>query len=80
MENNLGKAIYCNCYLTRYNRYKVLGSITDQGMLEVLRPHENKTIIETQEFFIKCRDCGFTKYIQIKSMELKHPTDYEKQN
>lgn len=80
MQSDLGQAIVCNCYLTEFDRYKVLGSVTSEGFLEILRGHKNKTIIETQQFLIRCQDCGFTKFVQIKSMAVNQPAIYEKQN
>lgn len=78
MKNDLiGQAIYCNCYLPEYDRYKILGSITSEGIVEILRSHKNKTLIETHEFMISCKECGYKKYIQIKSMEVNRPANYE---
>ena len=74
MKNELGKAIYCECYLEEFDRYKILGSITDTGILEILRGHRNKTCLEVGEFLIMCRSCGFRKYIKL---EVKH---YESSN
>lgn len=60
-----GKAIYCKCFIPEYDRYKILGSITSEGYLEILRGHKNKTIIEIREFVIHCKECGFKKYYSI---------------
>ena len=60
-----GKAIFCECFISEFGRYKILGSITDQGFVEILRGHKNKTIIETKEFLISCRDCGYRKFINL---------------
>ena len=76
MKNNvatLGQAIYCNCYLEEFDRYKILGSITAQGVIEILRGHKNRTVIETREFVITCPVCKYTKYIKIESMEVTRP-------
>jgi hypothetical protein len=73
-EDLLGKAIYCDCYIPEYDRYKILGSITNDGILEILRGHKNKTLIYFGEFMIYCRACGFKKYIKIESMAVNQPT------
>ena len=65
-ETEINKAIYCECFITEYGRYKILGSITDQGKLEVLRGHKNKTIIANGRFLISCRQCGFNKLITLE--------------
>lgn len=70
----LGQAIYCNCYVAEYDRHKILGSITANGILEILRGHKNKTIIETHELLISCESCGFRKHIRIESMAVNRPT------
>ena len=62
---NMGTAIYCDCYIEEYQRYKILGSITFEGYLEIMRGHKNKTVIEVGEFMIMCKECGFHKYIKI---------------
>ena len=80
MQAELGQAIVCNCYIKEFDRYKILGSVTSAGFLEILRSHKNKTIIETEHFLIKCQDCGYTKFVQIKSMAVNQPASYEKQN
>lgn len=59
------EAIYCECYIYKYHRYKILGSITSEGYLEIMRNHENKTIIDAPEFTIQCKDCGFKKEFKI---------------
>ncbi len=69
----LGQAIYCQCYVPEFDRYKILGSITSEGLLEILRGHKNKTVLEVHEFFIQCKDCGFSKYIKIESMAVNRP-------
>lgn len=74
--DNAGKAIYCNCYIEEYKRYKILGSITAEGMLEILRGHKNKTVLQTGEFMIFCKVCGFKKYIKI-SEAVNWPVPYE---
>lgn len=74
MANNLlGQAIYCDCYIPDYKRYKVIGSITAEGILEILRSHENKTYLQVQEFIISCEHCGFRKYIKLESMAINRP-------
>ncbi len=77
MNDILGQAIYCECYLDEYQRYKILGSITDDGFIEILRGHKNKTVIQTHELMISCLTCGFKKYVVIESMAVNRPT-YEK--
>ena len=74
MNNYLGKAIYCDCYMPEYDRYKILGSVTQDGFLEILRGHKNKTVIFVQEFLIECRICGFKKYINLGSMAVNRLT------
>ena len=61
----LGHAIYCDCYIFKYKRYKVLGSITYAGFLEIMRNHDNKTIVESHEFTLKCNSCGFSKSFKL---------------
>ncbi len=73
---NEGTAIYCNCYIAEYARHKVLGSITFEGYLEILRGHKNKTILQAGEFMILCKECGFKKYIKI-SKAVNWPALYE---
>lgn len=59
------QAIYCDCFIPDYKRHKILGSITSEGFIEILRGHKNKTIIEAREFMIKCEDCGYSKFIKL---------------
>lgn len=65
MDNTLGQAIYCDCYIPEYKRYKILGSITYGGLIEIVRPHKNKTIIHAQELMLECIECGYKRYIKI---------------
>lgn len=74
METN--RAIYCNCYLLEFDRYKMLGSINSQGELEILRGHKNKTYIEFTQLTIICRECGFAKYINMAVNRPNHESDY----
>ena len=74
MINYLGKAIYCDCYIPEYDRYKILGSITSEGFLEILRGHKNKTVLFVQEFMIECTICHFKKYINLGSMAVNRLT------
>lgn len=67
--NELGKAIYCECFVPEYNRHKILGSITSEGVIEILRGHKNKTIISTLKFLMSCPDCGYSKYINLESIK-----------
>jgi predicted nucleic-acid-binding Zn-ribbon protein len=70
----LGKAIYCNCYVLEFNRHKILGSVTDQGVLEILRGHKNKTTITGISFVIRCPDCGYSEFLNLQSMAVNQPT------
>ena len=70
------QAIYCECYIYKYSRYKILGSINSEGLLEIMRNHENKTIIEVTEFTIYCKDCGFKKAFKIADKYNVVPTSY----
>lgn len=67
--NDLGEAIYCNCFIPEYGRHKILGSITSEGVLEILRGHKNKTIISMTNFVIYCPVCGFSKSFSLKKHE-----------
>ena len=71
-EFPLGQAIHCDCYIFKYRRYKVLGSITSEGLLEIMRNHENKTTIESHEFTLICHTCGFKQEFKINAI---HPTN-----
>lgn len=66
--NDQGEAIYCKCYIPEYNRHKTLGSITAEGLVEVLRGHKNKTIIAMTNFVIFCPVCGFSKSFNLKQV------------
>ena len=65
-DDALGHAIYCDCYIFKYKRYKVLGSITYEGFLEIMRNHDNKTVVQAHEFTLKCNSCGFSKSFKIR--------------
>ena len=65
IEAQLGQAIYCDCFTPQLNRYKVLGSITSEGLIEILRAHKEKTVIESAEFIIACQDCGYKRHIKL---------------
>lgn len=72
--NEVSIAIFCNCLVpNETNRYKVLGSITSEGYLEILRGHKNKTIIEVAECMIACRECGYKKYINLRNVVDNRP-------
>lgn len=77
MDNTLGQAIYCDCYIPEYKRYKILGSITDLGLIEIVRPHKNKTIIHAQELMLECIECGYKRFIKIKENEAVNQPIYE---
>jgi hypothetical protein len=64
--NDLGKAIYCDCYIPEYGRNKILGSITAEGLVEILRGHKNKTVLEVTNFIIGCPVCGFSQVFNLK--------------
>ena len=66
MNKYWGQPIYY-CYIEEFGRYKMLGSITSEGFLEVLRGHQNLTVIQVKEFFIQCKTCGFKKYYNLES-------------
>ena len=59
----------------------MLGSVTDQGMLEVSRGNHNYTFIKAEEYFVSCADFGFSRYITNESMAVNRPAkDYGKEN
>ena len=78
--DEVNKSIYCKCYFEKYGRYKMLGSVTDQGMLEIARGNHNFTYVKAEEYYINCADCGFSKYIKNESTAVNRPAEYEKQN
>jgi hypothetical protein len=72
LDNISGKAIYCDCYISEFKRYKILGSITDQGVIEILRGHRNKTIIQTTELLISCPQCNYQKLINLSKVVIQN--------
>ena len=83
MQNDLlGKGIYCYCIVPKSTWNKMLGSVTVQGHLVILRPHNNMSIIETEAFSISCPDCHFTftGVLPSMSMGVNRPAQYDKQN
>lgn len=82
--NNQGTAIYCKCYDAKRMHYKILGSITAEGYLEVMRKNKYDgqhgtaaiTQIKVTEFIISCNNCNFKKEFKI-SQAVNLPAQYE---